>query len=99
MKPQDRLVEFANSSFRFWTCFFGGVGGRVGDDDDIVSQIPRTISPEEPFYLVRTVLSSCRAVLHSHQTYFLTLRIDLGISEGVLEIGWGKLLSEMISTP
>ena len=71
----------------------------MGDDDDIVSQIPRTISPEEPFYLVRTVLSSCRAVLHSHQTYFLTLRIDLGISEGVLEIGWGKLLSEMISTP
>ena len=56
MKPQHRLVEFANSSFGFWTCFSGGVGGG-GDDDDIVTQTPRTISPEEPFYSVFTVLS------------------------------------------
>ena len=30
MKPQNRLVEFANSSFGFWTCFLGGVGGEGG---------------------------------------------------------------------
>ena len=29
MKPQNRLVEFANSSFRFWTCFFSWTGGGV----------------------------------------------------------------------
>ena len=50
MKPQNRFVEFANSSFGFWTYFLGGVAGRGGDDDDdIVSQTPRTVSPEEPF--------------------------------------------------
>ena len=32
----------------------GGVGG---DDDDIGTQTPRTISPQEPFYSVFTVLS------------------------------------------
>ena len=58
MKPQNRFVEFANSSFGFWTYFLGGVAGRGGDDDDdIVSQTPRTVSPEEPFYSVFTVLS------------------------------------------
>ena len=31
-----------------------GVGG---DDDDIVTQTPRTISPQEPFHSVFTVLS------------------------------------------
>ena len=46
MKPQNRFVEFANSSFGFWTCFLGGLRGRGGDDDDIVTQTPRTISPE-----------------------------------------------------
>ena len=57
MKPQNRLVEFANSSFGFWTCFLGGLGGEGGDDDDIVTQTPRRISPEEPFHSVFTVLS------------------------------------------
>ena len=32
-----------------------GGGGR--DDDDIGTQTPRTISPQEPFYSVFTVLS------------------------------------------
>ena len=45
----------------------GGVGGGVGrgvgggevggDDDDVGTQTPRTISPQEPFYSVFTVLS------------------------------------------
>ena len=50
MKPQNRLVEFANSSFGFWTCFWGGGGGTV-------TQTPRTKSPEEPFYSVFIVHS------------------------------------------
>ena len=28
MKPQNRLVDFANSSFGFWSCFLG-VGGMM----------------------------------------------------------------------
>ena len=44
-------------------CGVGGVGGG-GDDDDIVTQTPRTISPEEPAYLVFTVLSCCRTILY-----------------------------------
>ena len=35
----------------------GGGGGGGGDDDDIGTQTPRTISPQEPFYSVFTVLS------------------------------------------
>ena len=35
-------------------CVWGGV---EGDDDDIGTQTPRTISPQEPFYSVFTVLS------------------------------------------
>ena len=34
----------------------GGLGGLGGDDDDIVTQTPRTMSPEEPSYSVFTVL-------------------------------------------
>ena len=59
MKPQNRRVESANSSFGFWTCFLvwkGGWGEGV-DDDYIATQTPRTISPEEPFLSVFTVLS------------------------------------------
>ena len=40
MKPQNRLVEFTNSSFGFGTCFLGALGGGA-DDDDIVTQTPR----------------------------------------------------------
>ena len=39
---------------------FGGMGGGWGvggDDDDIGTRTPRTISPQEPFYSVFTVLS------------------------------------------
>ena len=39
-----------------YTCFLG-VGGGGGDDDDSVTQTPRTISPEERLYSVKTVLS------------------------------------------
>ena len=35
---------------------YSGLGGG-GDDDDIGTQTPRTISPQEPFYSVFTVLS------------------------------------------
>ena len=35
----------------------GEGGGGGGDDDDIGTQTPRTISPQEPFYSVFTVLS------------------------------------------
>ena len=34
-----------------------GGGGGAEDDDDIGTQTPRTISPQEPFYSVFTVLS------------------------------------------
>ena len=34
----------------------GGGGGGGDDDDDIVTQTPRTISPQEPFYSVFTIL-------------------------------------------
>ena len=34
-----------------------GGGGVEGDDDDIGTQTPRTISPQEPFYSVFTVVS------------------------------------------
>ena len=44
---------------RFWTGFFfffwGGWGGG-GDDDDSVAQTHQTVSPQEPFYSVFTVL-------------------------------------------
>ena len=32
MNPQTRLVEFANSSFGYWTCFFGGGGEGVAGE-------------------------------------------------------------------
>ena len=48
-----------------------GLGGGV--DDDIVAQTLRTASPEEPFCSVFAVLSRCRTILYSHQTYFWTL--------------------------
>ena len=37
MKPQVRFVEFANSNFGFWICFWGEVGGTGGDDADTVT--------------------------------------------------------------
>ena len=35
----------------------GGVGRGGGDDDDSVAQTHQTVSPQEPFYSVFTVLS------------------------------------------
>ena len=35
----------------------GGWGGGGGDDDDSVAQTHQTVSPQEPFYSVFTVLS------------------------------------------
>ena len=35
----------------------GGGWGGGGDDDDSVAQTHQTVSPQEPFYLVFTVLS------------------------------------------
>ena len=46
MKPHNRFVEIANSSFGFLYLLLGGWGGGGGDDDDSVTQTPRTISPE-----------------------------------------------------
>ena len=34
-----------------------GGGGWGGDDDDIGTRTPRTISPQDPFYSIFTVLS------------------------------------------
>ena len=51
MKPQIRLVEFANWSFGFLSCFFW-VGGGGGDDDDSAMHTSRAISSEEPFHSV-----------------------------------------------
>ena len=35
---------------------FGGVGGAGGDDNTSVTQTHQTVSPQEPFYSVFTVL-------------------------------------------
>ena len=48
MKPRNRLIEFANSSFAFWTCFWWREGGGMMTT---LLRRPRTISPEEPFLL------------------------------------------------
>ena len=61
--PQNPLRDFDKFGFGFGWVGGGvrGVGRGVGaggvDDDDIGTQTPRTISPQEPFYSVFTVLS------------------------------------------
>ena len=92
MKPQNRLVEFANSSFGFWTCFLGGLRGG-GDDDDIVTQTPRTVSPEEPFHWIFTVLRDVGPLYIVTKPTSGRCELDFGMSEGFrqkLEIGWGE---------
>ena len=42
---------------RILDLLFGVGGGRGGDDDDLATQTPRTVSPEEPPYSVLPVLS------------------------------------------
>ena len=54
--PQNPLRDFDKFGFGF-----GGSGGVVGgvgagDDDDIGTQTPRTISPQEPFHSVFTII-------------------------------------------
>ena len=95
MKPQNRLVEFANSSFGFWTCFLGGLGRGGGDDDDIVTQTPRTLSPEEPFHSVFTDFRDVGPLYIVTKPTLGRCELDLGILEGFrqkLEIGWGGKL-------
>ena len=53
--PQNRLRDFAKFGFGFGGGGWWEWGG--DDDDDTVTQTPRTISPQEPFYSVFTVLS------------------------------------------
>ena len=63
--PQNPLRDFDKFGFGFGGVGGGGGVGRGvggggwggGDDDDICTQTPRTISPQEPFYSVFTVLS------------------------------------------
>ena len=66
---------------------FGGWGGGVGgwgggDDNDSVTQTHQTVSPQEPFYSVFTVLSSCRTISYSHQLYSGLCEVDIGLCEG-----------------
>ena len=70
--PQNPLRDFDKFGFGF-----GGVGGGGGgeggvgargvgrgDDDDIGNTDTQTISPQEPFYSVFTVLSRWRTLLY-----------------------------------
>ena len=60
MRLKTHAWVFEKSRRRFWTgffLFFGGGGGGGGDDDDSVAQTHQTVSPQEPFYSVFTVLS------------------------------------------
>ena len=94
MKPQNRLVEFAKSSFGFWTCFILGKGGG-GDDANTTSNIFKRAAL---LGIYRTLMSG--AILYSHQTYFWTLQTrpwDFGFRRK-LEIGWGEAFSGMITT-
>ena len=71
----------------------GGWGGGRGDVDDNVTQTHPTVPPQEPFYSVFTVLSSCPTFLHNLNPYFWSMRIKLRCFElfaEKLEIGWGK---------
>ena len=71
----------------------GGGGGWGGDVDDNVTQTHPTVPPQEPFYSVFTVLSSCPTFLHNLNPYFWSMRIKLRCFElfaEKLEIGLGK---------
>ena len=51
----------------------------MGDVDDNVTQTHPTVPPQEPFYSVFTVVSSCRTFLHNLNPYFWSMRIrDVG---------------------
>ena len=53
-----------------------GGWGRV---DDNGTQTHPTLPPQEPFYSVSTVLSSCRTFLHNLNSYFWSMLIrDVG---------------------
>ena len=57
MRLKTHAWVFEKSRRRFWTVFFWGGWGGGGDDDDSVAQTHQTVSPQEPFYSVFTVLS------------------------------------------
>ena len=57
MRLKTHAWVFEKSRRRFWTGFGGGGGVGGGDDDDSVAQTHQTVSPQEPFYSVFTVLS------------------------------------------
>ena len=101
MKPQNRLVEFANSSLAFLTCFlgWGGVGG-------MMTTVLRK-QPEQYLQMSRFTryLQYFRDVGPSFVVTKPTsglCELDLGISEDLrqkLEVGWGgKLFSVIITT-
>ena len=57
MRLKTHAWVFEKSRRRFWTGFGGGGGVGGADDDDSVAQTHQTVSPQEPFYSVFTVLS------------------------------------------
>ena len=74
------------------------MGGWGGDVDDNVTQTHPTVPPQEPFYSVFTVLSSCRIFLHNLNPYFWSMRIKLRCFELFAEnskLVGGKLFSGM----
>ena len=73
----------------------GGWGGNV---DDNVTQTHPTVPPQEPFYSVFTVLSSCPTFLHNLNPYFWSMRIKLRCSycsQKNSKLVGGKLFSGM----
>ena len=97
MKPQNRLVEFANSSFEFWTCCFflggWGEGGLIWLMTTLLRRHREQYLQKSGFtrYLqyLRDVGPSCIIAKPTSRL----CELDLGISEGFwrkLEIGWGE---------
>ena len=91
----------------------GGQGGGGGRRRHCLADTPSNIRSRavplysaEPFYSVfTTVLSRCRTILNSHQTYFWTLRTRPwefgGLHRASCEnsnLGGGKLVSGMMTT-
>ena len=77
---------------------WAGVGG-----GGIVTQTPRTISPEEPFYAVFTVLSCCRTMFYVQSPNLLLdlANSTLGFRRAFCEnsnLGGGTLVSGMMTT-
>ena len=103
MKPQNRLVEFANSSFGFVTCFLG-VGG-AGGGRMMMTTLLRTHLEQ---YLHTSRFTWYLLYFRDVGLSFVVTKstsglceLDIGISEGfrrILEIGLGEAFSGMITT-